>query len=1209
MNTQRTEPTRAFIAYDFALIQETALANVLEEAKESQPDTLDLHYAGSADDPKMQGTIWRGLVQEEIQLADRFLAFIDLPNANVGFEIGYAFGCGKPVAVYRFRSFEHNWLKQAPLRGHFKHQLESPEGVHDAILKDGFLTLEEAPSSGDEVIVLCPKTGGGTFLRQINSDWGWKEPPLSEFDIETLPLQFAKTGLVIWIVVPHGEGDKERDGGENASLSILAGYGEAREEIDLKVLVHTGARVVADVEHTAKRFTTNSELKKLLTEIAAEWSATVAARHQSVEVVIPTAPAMVMPRRPPNIPPHPDDPFPDTADAFIGRESLLGLATDTIDGLIERFHSKTSRSGGRGIRLISAHGYGGMGKSWYLHRIRCSAEAEHPKIRSLIVDWDKPEWLAPLTGEPRVPVEIFDLLAIRLVQRIGAEAADPYWLAKARVEDAAAAHKLAMDRFEGQLQAATTNAGERIESHLRQLLSAEKLWHDDEGRRGKNIQTLQADRRRYRNLFGAWCHETGETNPCVICPNRERAEGLREAFRAAMTKHPLIIVLDTCEVLSEDLDGWLRELFIPLFREPVPLLLLMGSRLRPDLHQVKGSRLGWIPESPPAVFRVDDFGELLRFTVSEIETAVGKLHHPVQGDTGELAEVLHRVTLGVPLAVRGLLDLHEDGDPVLQSLSVPGDDEIPLSERDAVRKVIGLVSERFLLNLEGHAEREEDLRDIIALAILPAIDHAALQFFWDGHSPKDRLRALAHRYSLLSDGDLHPSVRYYLRRHWRSEHNRPAVFADVVERLLCHASACLGTLPPTSHRERIASLAAELNLRSWNEGDQVVDDISRTLCLARLYEVDCQLLENLLSELPLTAAAHAMARKLWHRDDEERPATQECIAWLRDQCKSSTAWTEQEKGALDLLDGIACAERRIKPEEALSAFTLLQRGLQQFEPGSLPNSDAIGEAFYDCGIGLHPNIAKSEEWVKMAVAAFEQAASQHCREAECQNIVGNLCVQYLEQFEKAKHAYLQAMKLDPKFAKPHDGLGDLYLYHLSQPENAGQAYRKAIELDPTFAFPHSGLGELYQHHLRQSDNAERAYLKAIELDPEFAHPHNGLGELYQHHLRQPDNAEQAYLKAIELDPKFAHPHSGLGELYQHHLRQPAKAEQAYLKAIELKPKFAHPHTGLGNLYQDHLSQPEKAEQAYLKAIEIDSKYTRSHNGLGNLYQYYLGQPD
>ena len=58
---------------------------------------------------------------------------------------------------------------------------------------------------------------------------------------------------------------------------------------------------------------------------------------------------------------------------------------------------------------------------------------------------------------------------------------------------------------------------------------------------------------------------------------------------------------------------------------------------------------------PRERFRPVPFDEQVRFSVEEIEAALGQLMRLVEGARA-LAERLHRVTRGVPLAVRALLD-------------------------------------------------------------------------------------------------------------------------------------------------------------------------------------------------------------------------------------------------------------------------------------------------------------------------------------------------------------------------------------------------------------------------------------------------------------------------------------------------------------------------------------------------------------------------
>jgi tetratricopeptide (TPR) repeat protein len=846
-----------------------------------------------------------------------------------------------------------------------------------------------------------------------------------------------------------------------------------------------------------------------------------------------------------------------------------------------------------GFKLLWANGFGGMGKSWYLHRVRYSAEAQHPEVCSLIIDWDKPEWRTPLTGEPRSDTDLFDVIATRLCQRLGPDAADAYWQAKDRVHAAQKEHRQEMDGFGNAYFLASSEDAPRLEPHFQQILIEHKLWDDNRDKRAKRLDAVQKDPKLYRELFAAWCQAKGHTELPVACPGRARANGLRDALRSAMKTRPLILLLDTCELLPPDLDAWLRELLAPLLREPFPLLVLVGSRLRMDLHQPRGVQKGWRDEVPGVHVYPVDFSEGSRFTVTEIEGAIEQLVRPYSGDVQALAGTLHHVTLGIPLAVRALLDMHERGDEVLEDLPGSSDSDRPLSEREQVQQVIDVVAQRFLLNLVDHAEREDDLRDIIALTLLPGYHHTTLNAFWDGAAAQ-RIRELSGRYSLLSDGDLHPSVRSFLRRHWRKA-EQPAAFGEVLVKLQRHASDAGAEGAYATPTERLVALANELNLRSWTESDNAVDDIARAICLARTYEVDGRSLELLLRELPLAGALHAAGRKLWHRDEEERPGDAELVPWLKVACARSTGWSEEELACLALLEGLSTSTRPNPPEKALAALQALEQATLHFGIEALPRAPEVGDAYFDCGWCLDPAVAGSA-WPTQAVLGYERAIALHTGESVARNNAANIYMEPLGQLQKAEEEYRAAIALDPKFAYPHNGLGTLYQAYLAQPQKAEEEYRAAIALDPKFASPHNGLGDLYQHHLAQPQKAEEEYRAVIALDPKFAYPHNGLGDLYQYYLAHPQKAEEEYRAAIALDPKFAYPHNGLGNLYQYYLAQPQKAEEEYHAAIALDPKFAYPHNGLGRLYEE-AGRWHEADSAFRRALDLDATDGASHRGL------------
>lgn len=1124
-------PIRAFIAYDFAIVQGTTFANVLEHARESQPfGQLDIRYADAPDDPREQGTIWRSLVQKEIQQADKVLAFIDLPNANVGFEIGYALGCGKPVAIYRFKPTEHAWLQEPPLRGLFRHRLQSAPDIHDAFLKDSFMPLPDAPEAGDKVLLLCPPgPNGAAFMGKVDTGWHWLPPPSAAWNIESLPEQLAGVGLVVWVILPHGEEEEERDGGANAALSLLAGYAEARPDLQLRVLIHEQARQVADVAHVATPFNRNAEFRIALEQIQAEWQQTLAQRTAAKTPPSDVAPppAALLPCRPGSLPAHPDDLFKMSAERFVGRESQLALGADAVRGLMQRFASGSPGAADHSVtdtQLIWAHGFGGMGKSWLLHQIRCQAESAHPAICSLIVDWDKPEWLAPLAGEPRTAEHLFHLLAVRLSQRLGVQAADTYWLAEARVRAAAAEHQTQMTRFEAQLDLAQSPGG-RADSRLRQLLGADGSWHDDDGRRGRLIETLRGDPLRYRQLFVAWCGELGITQGAITCPHRERADGLRQALAAAAARHPLILVLDTCEVLSDDLDTWLRELLAPLLRERRALLVLMGSRLRPDIHQTTARR-GWREELPAALLRLEEFGSSLRFTVQDIEQALGRLDGVAPAHTAELAERLHAVTLGVPLAVSGLLDLHRAGDEVLQGLAAP-DDDLPLGESEAVRQVIGMVSRRLLLNLVDRPDREDDLRDLVALTLLPAADLDVLDRLWRPRPPRERLRELTRRYSLFADGDLHLEVRRYLRRFWRADDERPACFQRVLQRLRACVDDEPAGPPASGSAAPLQQAAALLNLRAWDEGDAVVPELARLLCLGRAHEGDTQLLEALLTELPLVGPQHAGARRLWHRDGEGGVDEQALAAWLRDEQARSQAWSNDEKAALDLLQGLAAVKFGAPSEALLSALRLLNHAIAHFGEAQLPRKAQVGLALSQIGARLLRRLigdTKLDALAAPAVGALEQA-----------------------------------IRLDPGIELAHYCLGELYQHQADRPEEAEQAYLRALDLAPGDAYTHTGLGNLYQYQLNRTQDAEQAYLRAIELDPKHANPHLGLGVMYLNSCHW-EAASTHFNRANLVDNKKGGGYRGLGWVALLRVGDVEAARAHSDEAQRLEPN--HPGNGL-----------------------------------------------
>jgi tetratricopeptide (TPR) repeat protein len=78
-------------------------------------------------------------------------------------------------------------------------------------------------------------------------------------------------------------------------------------------------------------------------------------------------------------------------------------------------------------------------------------------------------------------------------------------------------------------------------------------------------------------------------------------------------------------------------------------------------------------------------------------------------------------------------------------------------------------------------------------------------------------------------------------------------------------------------------------------------------------------------------------------------------------------------------------------------------------------------------------------------------------------------------------AYKEAIKIDPRSARAHQGLGDLYRYYNAY-NRAIQEYRRVIELDPTLAEPYYALGEVLLEVGQKAEAKEKllVYVRLID---------------------------------------------------------------------------------------------------------------------------------
>ncbi len=197
----------------------------------------------------------------------------------------------------------------------------------------------------------------------------------------------------------------------------------------------------------------------------------------------------------------------------------------------------------------------------------------------------------------------------------------------------------------------------------------------------------------------------------------------------------------------------------------------------------------------------------------------------------------------------------------------------------------------------------------------------------------------------------------------------------------------------------------------------------------------------------------------------------------------------------------------------------------------------------------------------------------------------------LGRYDDAIAACLCAIKLDPKWAVPHNHLGNLYR-DLGRYDDAIASFQRAIDIDPKLAFPHNGRGNVYRD-LGRYDEAITAYQRAIELDPKGVTPQNNLGNVYRA-LSRYNDAIAAYQRAIELDPKWSKLHKKLGNMYRD-LGRYDDAIAAYQRAIDLNPRNATFRVSLAGVYRKLSHKTEYEEQIKLlrELIVNENEYNRA----------------
>jgi lipoprotein NlpI len=160
-------------------------------------------------------------------------------------------------------------------------------------------------------------------------------------------------------------------------------------------------------------------------------------------------------------------------------------------------------------------------------------------------------------------------------------------------------------------------------------------------------------------------------------------------------------------------------------------------------------------------------------------------------------------------------------------------------------------------------------------------------------------------------------------------------------------------------------------------------------------------------------------------------------------------------------------------------------------------------------------------------------------------------------------------------------------------------YSEAIRLDPKYARPYNGRGNAYRAK-GDLDRAIADYDEAIRLDPKYAAAYNDRGGAYQA-KGDLDRAIVYYNEAIRLDPKYANAYANRGDAY----RAKGDLDGAIADsnvAIRLNPKDVIAYNNRGNAYQAK-GDLDRAIADYNEVISINPKISATYFSRGIAYVY------
>jgi tetratricopeptide (TPR) repeat protein len=291
-------------------------------------------------------------------------------------------------------------------------------------------------------------------------------------------------------------------------------------------------------------------------------------------------------------------------------------------------------------------------------------------------------------------------------------------------------------------------------------------------------------------------------------------------------------------------------------------------------------------------------------------------------------------------------------------------------------------------------------------------------------------------------------------------------------------------------------------------------------------------------------------------------------------------------GSWALADAVACA--RLPRAVAgwgvaavlagCAAATWVQAGYWHDSPAlwehAIQATDGNYLAHYNLGL-----TRAQQGQVAEAARHYAQAVRFNPRYGEAHNNLG-VALLAMGRPPEALQEFQRAVEADPANATAWCNLGDA-LARQNRPE-ANHAYEEALRLRPDFAKAHNNLGWLLARQ-GDTDAAAAHYREALRINPDYVEAHNNLGAALAQQ-RDWQGAVTQFAEAVRLRPDSANAHDNLGQALQD-AGAGARALTHFREAVRLQPGAGKYHYDLAHALREQ-GQTQAAQAAYEQARRL-----------------------